>query len=188
MYIQGKTGIDRSVKIFWPSKIQLLYTVCTAMTKHNNDSTYTVGTYSLGNLLYEYDIRRHVFPTPPSPTTTSFTFRGRAICLRVCDLLLCTVIQLMAASIGISDPLISDVLIFAVVDIVLWVRWRVDVDASVYSEIRVCQCQIAYLSVHLLWMLAVKSSKHIRGLLYLLLGFKNNQPIISSVIIRAMNL
>ena len=89
------------------------------MTKQNNDSAYTVGTYSFGNLLYEYDIRRQVFPTPPSPTTTSFTLRGRAIYVRVCDLLLCTVIQLMAAFIGISDPLISDVLIFAVVDIVL---------------------------------------------------------------------
>ena len=30
----------------------------------------TVGTYSLGNLFVVYEIRRHVFPTAPSPTTT----------------------------------------------------------------------------------------------------------------------
>lgn len=30
----------------------------------------TVGTYSEGNLLVVYDMRRHVLPTAPSPTTT----------------------------------------------------------------------------------------------------------------------
>lgn len=30
----------------------------------------TVGTYSEGNLLVVYDIRRQVLPTAPSPTTT----------------------------------------------------------------------------------------------------------------------
>ena len=30
----------------------------------------TVGTYSDGNLFVVYDIRRQVFPTAPSPTTT----------------------------------------------------------------------------------------------------------------------
>ena len=30
----------------------------------------TVGTYSEGNLFVVYDIKRHVFPTAPSPTTT----------------------------------------------------------------------------------------------------------------------
>lgn len=33
-------------------------------------TSLTVGTYSDGNLLVVYDIRRHVFPTAPSPTTT----------------------------------------------------------------------------------------------------------------------
>ena len=31
---------------------------------------FTVGTYSDGNLLVVYDMRRQVFPTAPSPTTT----------------------------------------------------------------------------------------------------------------------
>jgi len=30
----------------------------------------TVGTYSEGNLLVVYEMRRQVFPTAPSPTTT----------------------------------------------------------------------------------------------------------------------
>lgn len=31
---------------------------------------HTVGTYSLGNLFVVYEIKRQVFPTAPSPTTT----------------------------------------------------------------------------------------------------------------------
>nr|CAD7442289.1 unnamed protein product [Timema bartmani] len=34
----------------------------------------TVGTYSEGNLLVVYEIKRHVLPTAPSPTTTHFMF------------------------------------------------------------------------------------------------------------------
>ena len=36
----------------------------------NFDAKFTVGTYSDGNLLVVYEIRRQVFPTAPSPTTT----------------------------------------------------------------------------------------------------------------------
>ena len=36
----------------------------------NFDVKFTVGTYSDGNLLVVYEIRRQVFPTAPSPTTT----------------------------------------------------------------------------------------------------------------------
>ena len=32
--------------------------------------THTVGTFSVGNELYAYDISIHVLPTAPSPTTT----------------------------------------------------------------------------------------------------------------------
>lgn len=35
-------------------------------------SCFTVGTYSEGNLLVVYEIKRQVFPTAPSPTTTHF--------------------------------------------------------------------------------------------------------------------
>ena len=40
------------------------------MYTENFDAKFTVGTYSDGNLLVVYEIRRQVFPTAPSPTTT----------------------------------------------------------------------------------------------------------------------
>ena len=39
---------------------------------YRQEEKLTVGTYSLGNLFVVYEIRRHVFPTAPSPTTTHF--------------------------------------------------------------------------------------------------------------------
>lgn len=38
--------------------------------KVNRCVRLTVGTYSEGNLFVVYEMRRHVFPTAPSPTTT----------------------------------------------------------------------------------------------------------------------
>ena len=52
----------RIIKI--KTKLLLFVLIFTARFK------LTVGTYSEGNLFVVYDIKRHVFPTAPSPTTT----------------------------------------------------------------------------------------------------------------------
>ena len=57
----GTCFIDLSLKIISSSTNLVLYHL-----------VLTVGTYSEGNLLVVYEMRRQVFPTAPSPTTTHF--------------------------------------------------------------------------------------------------------------------
>ena len=45
--------------------------ICSALIRGRNAYS-TVGTYSPGNAFVVYEISRHVFPMPPSPTITNF--------------------------------------------------------------------------------------------------------------------